>query len=186
MRTYARYWQSRCSKSEYLIYKLMTPQASIYATRDPPCPHIYIIIHGTYQISSRYRLTFSLTKDKQFTTFSTLFYALQPAPAVSSSPYTEPLFAFLTFSGYYLLLPNLSATTVADNEGISTRSSANTLWAAGKRRLGRWIRRGVGVACLALAVGTRSLGILAVLVIGWPVLERLWWLRFRGIKVNCI
>jgi Gpi18-like mannosyltransferase len=39
---------------------------------------------------------------RSFALTATLFYLLSPTPAVLSSPYTEPTFALMTFSGMFL------------------------------------------------------------------------------------
>lgn len=47
------------------------------------------------------RLTRALTGSHRFAQLSCLFYALPPHPAAAVAPYTEPLFALLTFTGFY-------------------------------------------------------------------------------------
>jgi hypothetical protein len=84
--------------------------------------------------------------DKTFALYATGLYILTTSPATASSPYTEPLFAFLTCTGLWLILPSR----------ISKTSGAELV-----------ISKVLGLLCLAGATATRSLGILNVIIVIW-------------------
>jgi phosphatidylinositol glycan class V len=84
--------------------------------------------------------------DKTFALYATALYILTTSPATASSPYTEPLFAFLTCTGLWLILPSR----------ISKTSGAELV-----------ISKVLGLLCLAGATATRSLGILSVIAVIW-------------------
>lgn len=91
------------------------------------------------------RLT-SQVMDKTFALYATGLYILTTSPATASSPYTEPLFAFLTCTGLWLILPSR----------ISKASGGELV-----------ISKALGLICLVGATATRSLGILSVLPVIW-------------------
>ncbi|KAJ9105768.1 hypothetical protein QFC20_004255 [Naganishia adeliensis] len=93
-----------------------------------------------------YKLTSRVSANKTFALYASYLYILTTSPATASSPYTEPLFAFLTCTGLYLVLPSR----------ISKKSGASLV-----------LSKILGLVCLAAATGTRSLGILNMLVIAW-------------------
>lgn len=92
------------------------------------------------------RLTSRVSANKTFALYASYLYILTTSPATASSPYTEPLFAFLTCTGLYLVLPSR----------ICKKSGASLV-----------LSKIIGLVCLAAATGTRSLGILNTLVIAW-------------------
>lgn len=93
-----------------------------------------------------FRLTSRVSGNKTFALYASYLYILTTSPATASSPYTEPLFAFLTCTGLYLVLPSR----------ISKKSGASLI-----------LSKILGLVCLAAATGTRSLGILNTLVVAW-------------------
>lgn len=93
-----------------------------------------------------FRLTSRVINNKTFGLYASYLYIVTTSPATASSPYTEPLFAFLTCTGLYLVLP----------ARMSKRSGAGLV-----------VSKILGLLCLAGATGTRSLGILNTLVVVW-------------------
>lgn len=91
------------------------------------------------------RLTSRIT-NKTFAIYATGLYILTTSPVTSSSPYTEPLFACLTCTGFWLILPSR----------ISKSSGAELI-----------ISKVLGLLCLIAATATRSLGILNALPVIW-------------------
>lgn len=91
------------------------------------------------------RLTSRIT-NKTFALYATGLYILTTSSATASSPYTEPLFAFLTCTGFWLILPSR----------ISKSSGGELI-----------ISKILGLLCLVGATATRSLGILNALPVIW-------------------
>lgn len=105
------------------------------------------------------RLTLHLTSSPRFALLSSLFYALSPSPAVLSAPYTEPLFALLSFSGFLFIEESFAL-------GSGSRSGNNqSPHSHGGRAVAR--KAVLGTLCLAATTMIRSLGTTSCLVVVW-------------------
>lgn len=105
----------------------------------------------TPELKEKYsnRLTIRLTSSRRFAYLTSTLYILSPSPGASLSPYTEPLYALLTFSGM-LLLPDASSL-------FSLSSTAKLMGA---------------ICCWAGATAVRPLGVLNVGYLGWALVIR--------------
>jgi len=126
-----------------------------------------------------HRLTQLVTKNERFAHLCAILYAIHPAPAISSVAYTEPFYAFCTFTGTIALLSAWHPSAAVSHHPISTRASA--MGGINIRLWVDWIwSRVFGVASLMLASGTRSLGLLNCFVVVWPTLLRIYRAGLRG------
>ncbi|KAJ9111779.1 hypothetical protein QFC22_006438 [Naganishia vaughanmartiniae] len=91
-----------------------------------------------------YKLTSRVTDNKTFALYSSYLYVLTTSTATASSPYTEPLFAFLTCTGFFFVLPSR----------ISKRTGSKLV-----------LTKILGILLLAAASSTRSLGLLNTAVV---------------------
>lgn len=119
-----------------------------------------------------YKLTRNVTGDASFARASAILYAVHPAPAISSVAYTEPLFSLCSFMGGWLLFYSKGEDRI--HTAKQTSLSVIKIHA----------RRLVGVGALSLATGTRSLGVLNVIFVIWPLVLHLHQSRLGNLKVN--
>ncbi|KAH8083507.1 GPI mannosyltransferase 2 [Filobasidium floriforme] len=142
------------------------------------------------------KLTYRITKNHRYTTLCAILYALHPAPAISSVPYTEPFYTLCTFLGSRLVLltsgsnssssPNSSDLGHLDGPTFTSGVNLRSRLKRGRygptitrRRTKHLLLRTLGITCLMLSSGTRSLGVLNSVLIVWPLLVRLYEYRLR-------
>ena len=128
---------------------------------------------------STYRLTRQVTRNDQFTQLCASLYALLPAPAIGSVPYTEPFYTLCTFLGSWLVITTSTLTAPEPFDVATTRPRRDRLYTA-IQKMRKIVIRAIGIACLMLASGTRSLGVLNCAVLVWPVMLRMYEQRFRN------
>lgn len=98
-----------------------------------------------------------------------ILYAISPAPAVMSSPYTEPAFAALTFSGFLLVEKaqrGARGHVGQRSQRFVARQSAELIRLP-PFQLSSLVLGLFGSALLAAATSIRSLGVLSVVLIAW-------------------
>ncbi|CED83330.1 Predicted Dolichyl-phosphate-mannose-protein mannosyltransferase [Phaffia rhodozyma] len=106
-----------------------------------------------------YLLTLRLTASRQFAKLTWMLYILSPSPGPSISPYTEPMYALLSFSGMLLLAPSHASLAMQ-------RAAVDSI---------RWkeaVKGLVAVGCFAGATAVRPLGVMNVGYLGWELIVR--------------
>lgn len=97
--------------------------------------------------------------------------------------YTEPFYTLCVFVGSWLVVKTSSSTRLERLDVTTSRMRKSKLYGM-LRGAEKTVVRSIGIACLMLASGTRSLGMLNCAVIAWPVLLRIYHQRFRGFAVS--